>query len=111
MSLLPRFPKVFSSWARQESFNDHIDTDLKTIESLITSSSAYYHTVTFTGAIDGTNKNFTLASPLLIDSEDIYLSRAYMQNDSNEDYTLSGVNLSFVTAPQVGDKIKIKGTY
>lgn len=109
MSLLPRFPKVFSSWARQESFNDHIDTDLKTIESLITSS--YDHTVAFTGVIDGTNKNFTLASPLLVDSEDIYLSRVYMQNDSNEDYTLSGVNLSFVTAPQVGDKIKIKGTY
>jgi|GEM_PF-3977245 len=108
MSLLPRFPKVFNSWARQESFNDHIDTDLKTIEAV---SSKYYHIVTFTGAIDGTNKNFTLASPLLIDSEDIYLSRVYMQNDSNEDYTLSGVNLSFVTAPQVGDKIKIKGTY
>ena len=108
MPLSPRFPKVFQDWIRQQSFNEHIDNDLKTIEI---ASNKYYHTVTFTGSIDGTNKNFTLAYPLLIDSDDIWLSRVYMQNDSGEDYTLSGVNLSFVNAPQTGDKIKIKGTY
>lgn len=71
----------------------------------------YYHRVSLTGLVDGTNKNFTLAYPLSVDSENIWISRVFMQNENNEDYILNGINLSFVTAPQLDDKIIIKGNY
>lgn len=90
---------------------DKNTADIAVINGNPSSSNKYYHTVTFSGAIDNSNKNFTLSYALSVESENIWIGRVFMQNDNGEDYILSGVNLSFAVAPQIGDKIKIKGNY
>ena len=90
---------------------DTISSQIVQIQLSTSNNNKYYHRVSHTGLVDGTNKNFTLAYPLSVDSENIWISRVFMQNENNEDYVLNGVNLSFVDAPQLNDKIIIKGNY
>ncbi len=66
-------------------------------------SSASYSTQTPSGAINGTNTQYTLSSAPA--SASVYLN-GVLQNPST-DYTLSGATLTETVAPQVGDALTI----
>ena len=63
------------------------------------------------GAIDGANKVFTLAdnpNPNL--SLRVYLDGVY-KSAEGEDYTLSGITITFVNAPAVGSVLRVYYRY
>lgn len=58
------------------------------------------------GLVNGTNKVFTLAdAPDSISSLKLYLNGAY-QSPAGEDYTLSGITITFVNAPVTGSILR-----
>jgi hypothetical protein len=78
-------------------------------------TSVYSKIVAVSGTINGTNKVFTLASPVRANSESFYLNGLLLS--VTDDYTVSvnGSGLvtgfTFVDAPLVDDKIKAYGVY
>ncbi len=58
-----------------------------------------------TGAINGTNTNFTLAFTPLAGSEHVYLNGVLQTIGSGNDYTLSGAVVTMTTAPLTGERL------
>ena len=78
-----------------------------------TVSSASYYTAqnyacrkTPTGLINGANAVFTW-SPIPIPGTETLTRNGIIQDDSGNDYTISGGGVTFVSAPLTGDKIKM----
>lgn len=59
------------------------------------------------GTIDGTNKVFTLAYPIVAGSECVYLNGILMDEGTGNDYTISGQVITFEYAPEVDDKLRV----
>jgi hypothetical protein len=58
------------------------------------------------GAIDGSNTVFTLSStPLEGEAVDVYLDG--LKQIPGEDYSISGVTITFVVAPAAGQTLKV----
>ena len=57
------------------------------------------------GAINGVNTTYTLANAPAGDVESLYLN-GVLQEPGGEDYTISGDSISFVDAPESGDRIR-----
>ena len=58
-----------------------------------------------TGSIDGSNKDFTLANTPATHSLQVFLNGMY-QTPGGEDYTLSGLTITFVSAPLTGSILR-----
>jgi hypothetical protein len=69
----------------------------------------YFKKVALTGTINGTNDEFTLASAVRTGSEAIYLNG--LLQVVGDDYTIAGTTLTFVAAPEAGDKVAVYGMY
>jgi hypothetical protein len=69
----------------------------------------YFKKVALTGTVDGTNDEFTLASAVRTGSEAIYLNG--LLQVVGDDYTVAGATLTFVAAPEAGDKVAAYGMY
>ena len=69
----------------------------------------YFKKVALTGTINGTNDEFTLASAVRNGSEAIYLNG--LLQVVGDDYTVAGATLTFVAAPEAGDKVTVYGMY
>jgi hypothetical protein len=69
----------------------------------------YFKKVAVAGTVDGTNDEFTLASTVRTDSEVIYLNG--LLQVIGDDYTIDGATLTFVAAPETGDKVAAYGMY
>jgi hypothetical protein len=67
----------------------------------------YFKKVAVTGTINGTNDEFTLANTVRNGSEAIYLNG--LLQVVNDDYTMEGTTVTFVAAPEAGDKIAAYG--
>lgn len=61
------------------------------------------------GTINGSNTTFSIAHAPLTNTESLYVNGVYQQKIS--DYTLSGVTITFIAAPVVGDKLTITYQY
>ena len=61
------------------------------------------------GAIDGTNTDFTILNIPVSNSQSLYVNGLFQALTS--DYALSETTITFVTAPQVGDKLIITYQY
>jgi len=57
------------------------------------------------GSINGTNKVFTLSSSPEANSLEVYLNGILQQPGVGNDYTVSGTQITFTTAPEIGDII------
>jgi len=57
------------------------------------------------GAINGVNTTYTLANAPAGDVEELYLN-GVLQEPGGEDYTISGATITFVDAPEAGDRIR-----
>ncbi len=72
----------------------------------------YQKLISFTGALNGTNAVFTLSSPIIADTDIIFLTTVKMRGSGN-DYTLNGAGdeITFDTnrIPQSSDWIEIYG--
>jgi len=58
-----------------------------------------------TGAINGVNTTYTLANSPTNNTEQIFLN-GVLQEPGGEDYTISGNSITFVDAPETGDRIR-----
>jgi hypothetical protein len=70
----------------------------------------YFKKVVVSGLVNGTNKNFTLASDVRTNSEAIYYNG--LLQEAGVDYTISGgVNVNFTYTPATGGKVTAYGVY
>jgi hypothetical protein len=69
----------------------------------------YFKKVDVSGTINGSNDVFTLASAVRNGSEAIYLNGLLLS--VSDDYAVSGTSLTFVAAPEAGDKVVVYGMY
>lgn len=59
------------------------------------------------GAINGANTAYTLANTPIAGSEHIYLNGILQESGAGNDYTISGANITYLTAPLTGDKLRV----
>ena len=59
------------------------------------------------GSINGVNTAFTLANSPTAGSEHVYLNGILQESGSGNDYTISGANITFSSAPLTGEKIRV----
>lgn len=59
------------------------------------------------GAINGSNVTFTLANTPLTGTESVYLNGILQDAGGGNDYTISGVTITMLTAPISGDKLRV----
>ena len=69
----------------------------------------YFKKVAVSGTINGSNDVFTLSSAVRNGSEAIYLNGLLLS--ASDDYAVSGTSLTFVAAPEAGDKVVVYGMY
>ena len=58
-----------------------------------------------TGTINGSNTVFGLASAPVAGSEMVFLNGQLLDPGAGDDYTIAGQNITFASAPVVGDRI------
>jgi len=96
------------------------NTDLTSIDSFAEVSDAlaaqvsdftaiYFKKASFSGSINGTNADFTLADAVRSGSETVYLNG--LLQEAGVEYTVAGSVITFATAPSTGDKVVIYGVY
>lgn len=80
--------------------------DPTTHRLLVSSSGSSINNETPIGTINGTNKTFTLANIVdPVGSLQLFLNGAF-QTAGGEDYTLSGLTITFVNAPLTGSVLR-----
>ena len=60
-----------------------------------------------TGAIDGSNTDFTLALSPMLNSESVFLNGLLQEPGVGNDYTIVDNTITFSVAPVVGDRIRV----
>lgn len=81
-------------------------TGVVTLAGTITSKSSFVTRETPSGVVNGTNANFTLANTPELGSEQVFVNGLLM-DAGGEDYSISGATITFVSAPESGDKIRV----
>lgn len=61
---------------------------------------------TVSGTINGSNTAFTLANTPISGTEMIYQNGLLLESGAGNDYTISGLNITMLTAPATGDRLK-----
>jgi len=59
------------------------------------------------GAINGSNVTFTLASTPVAGSEEVYLNGILQEPGAGNDYTISGATITYLTAPKTGSRLRV----
>lgn len=59
------------------------------------------------GSINGVNTSFTLANSPVFGSEHVYLNGILQESGAGNDYTISGSNITMLTAPLTGEKLRV----
>jgi hypothetical protein len=59
------------------------------------------------GAVDDVNTTFTLANTPVANTEEVFLNGLLQEPGSGNDYTISGATITFETAPNTGDRIRV----
>lgn len=102
---MPRRTSIISSLLASSGHKGIIDA-LNKIEQAINATASYLFrdNETPTGAVNGVNKIFTLANnPDPNDSLRLYNN---IYQTPVEDYTLSGITITFIEAPLVGSNLR-----
>lgn len=60
-----------------------------------------------TGAMNGTNVTFTLANTPVVGTEEVLLNGLAQQAGAGNDYTISGVTITYLQAPLATDKLLV----
>lgn len=59
------------------------------------------------GSVNGSNAAFALANTPVAGSEQVFLNGLLQEPGAGNDYTISGANITFLSAPQTGDRIRV----
>lgn len=59
------------------------------------------------GAVNGSNVTYTLANTPVSGSEHVYLNGLLQEPGAGNDYTISTLTITYLTAPATGDKIRV----
>ena len=59
------------------------------------------------GAINGSNTAFSLANTPVAGSEHVYLNGILLESGSGNDYTISGTNITLLSTPLTGEKLRV----
>jgi hypothetical protein len=59
------------------------------------------------GAVNGTNTAYTLASTPVTGTEQVFLNGILQEPGAGNDYTISAATITYLTAPVAGDKIRV----
>ena len=59
------------------------------------------------GAINGSNTAYTLANTPVAGSEHVYLNGMLIESGAGNDYTISGANITLLSAPLTGEKLRV----
>lgn len=59
------------------------------------------------GTVNGSNTTFTLAFTPVAGSEHVFLNGILQEPGAGNDYTISGLTITYLTAPLTGDKIRV----
>ena len=59
------------------------------------------------GTVNGSNTAFILSNTPLVGTEQVYLNGLQQEPGAGADYTISGATITYLTAPIVGDKIRV----
>lgn len=59
------------------------------------------------GSVNGSNVTFTLANTPIAGSEQVFLNGILQEPGSGNDYTISGGMITYQTAPQTGDRLRV----
>lgn len=71
------------------------------------SSANFVDKETPSGSINGSNTAFTLAFTPTAGSEHLYLNGILQESGAGNDYTISGANITMLTAPLTGERLKV----
>jgi hypothetical protein len=83
-----------------------VDGDISASATLIKHADVVTREVP-TGAINGVNTAFTLASSPVAGTEHVYLNGILQNEGGSNDYTISGANITFNSAPLAGDVLLV----
>ncbi len=75
--------------------------------STVQKTTGFVNRETPTGAINGTNQAFSLASTPVTGSEMVFLNGLLQEPGSGNDYQISGATITFEFAPATGDRIRV----
>lgn len=70
-------------------------------------SSNFVDKETPSGAVNGSNADFTLANTPTAGSEHVYLNGILQESGGGNDYTITGAVITMLTAPLSGEKIRV----
>lgn len=59
------------------------------------------------GTVNGANTVFSLANTPIVGTEEVYLNGLQQEPGAGNDYTISGLTITYLTAPVSGDKIRV----
>ena len=59
------------------------------------------------GAINGSNTAYTLANTPVAGSEHVFLNGVLQESGAGNDYTISGANITLLSAPLTGEKLRV----
>ena len=60
-----------------------------------------------TGTINGVNAAFDLSATTILAGSEMVFLNGLLQEPSGEDYTISGITITFAAAPIIGDRIRV----
>ncbi len=78
-----------------------------TLGSTIMRTAGFVDRETPSGSVNGANTTFTLANTPIAGSEHAYLNGLLQDPGAGNDYTISGVTITYLTAPLTGDKLRV----
>ena len=78
-----------------------------TLASTVLKQSSVVTRETPSGAIDDSNQTFTLANTPVAGSESVYLNGLLGEPGAGNDYTISGATITYLDAPESGDKLRV----
>lgn len=59
------------------------------------------------GLVNGVNTIFTLANTPLANSEEVYLNGILQEPGADNDYTISGNTITYLSPPLTGDRLRV----
>lgn len=60
-----------------------------------------------TGSVNGANTTFTLANTPIVGTEQVFLNGVLQEPGAGNDYTISGVTITYLSAPVTGDRLRV----
>lgn len=82
-------------------------TDVSATAAELNNVGVFENRETPTGVVDGSNAAFSLSHTPISDSEMVFLNGVLQESGSGNDYTISGGNITFASAPSTGSKVRV----